>query len=236
MDILGILTFLFDVLRNILSLIGSLFAVYQGFIRIYPQKTHLLENKLFKPIKKFTNRNSIISFKFFKACSLKQNVTKESFCNDLEKFFANKKNIIIKPYDDKVEVHFNKSDISFDYIIHFDMNNDYGDFIDSILINQNSEVKLKNVKTFLENSFWILKDLLSIFSINHYSEKIEVVISSQKFTFFDNTFNILGDSILGNQWNISKEGDITQISSNVPSDLDIIDKIIDLILLNITTN
>ena len=115
------------------------------------------------------------------------------------------------------------------------MNNSSEEFIDSILINQNSEIKLKDVKIFLENSFWVLKDILNLQFIEDTSNKIEVVISSSKFTFFDNTFNILGNNILGDQWNISKEGDLTQISSNVLLNLDSINKIMDLILLNIKT-
>lgn len=226
---------LLGLLRDILSVIGTLFAVYQGLIHFYPEKTHLFENKLFKPIKKFSNRNSIMSFKFFKSCSISLDVTKESFCNELENFFANEKNILINSYDDKVKIHFNKNNVSFDYIIYFEMNNSSEEFIDSILINQNSEIKLKDVKTFLENSFWVLKDILNLQFIEDTSNKIEVVISSSKFTFFDNTFNILGNNILGNQWNISKEGDLTQISSNVLLNLDSINKIMDLILLNIKT-
>lgn len=223
-----------ELIRDIFSVIGTLFAVYQALIHFYPEKTHLFENKLFKHLKRITNRNALISFKFFKSYTVISDVTKKAFYNDLENFFSNETNILINNSSDEIKIHFNKNEVSFDYIIFFEME-DTGEFIDSILINQNSEIKLKDVKTFLENSFWILKDILNLQFIGNTSKKIEVVISSEKFTFFDNTFNILGNNILGNEWNISKEGDLTQISSNVLLNLDSINKIMELILLNIKT-
>ncbi len=235
MFIIDIIWKLIQLVIAILTLIGTLFTVYQGIIHFWPEKEYIIRYKLTKPIKKWINRNLPIDISFFKSCIITEKVDKELIFNEIKSLFSSKQNILVEFDKEYIKIHFNEVNFSFDYIITFEEYNAFNESEEYILIKQNSTVAFKDMSSFLNNSFWILRDLMDLDYFKDNTKKIEIVLSSKKFTFFDNTLRIFGD-INGNNWSISKNNDISLISMNVFYNLDSIEKVIEIILLNLSNN
>ena len=235
MFIMDIMWKLVQLIITILTLIGTLFTIYQGIVYFWPEKEYLIRYKLTKPIKKWINRSLPIDILFFKSCTITENIDKELIFNEIKNLFSNKNNILVEFDNACIKIHFNEINFSFDYVITFEEYDSFDEFDEYMLIKQNSTIAFKDMYSFLNNSFWILRDILELNCIKDNTKKIEMVLSSKKFTFFNNTLRILGN-INGDNWNIYKNGDISHISMNVFYDLDSIDEVIEIILLNLSNN
>lgn len=235
MLIINMISKLVQLMFTILALVGTLYTVYQAITHFWPEKEYIIRYKITKPIKKWVNRNLQINFSFFKSCDLNEDVDKELIFNEINYLFSSKQNIIVESENSDIKIHFNELNYSFDYIITFEEYESFDESVGYMLIKQNSTVNFKDVSSFLNNSFWILRDILDIDYIKDDTKKIEIVFSSNKFTFFNNTLRVLGN-INGDNWNISKDKDVFQISMNIPYNLDSINKIIEIILLNLSNN
>ena len=230
-----ILEMIWALFQYVLTLIGTIFTIYKIIIHFWPEKEYILRYKITKPIKKWVNRNLSINFLFYKSCELNDNINKELIFNNITSMFSHKHNIIVENNNSSIKVHFNETNFSFDYVITFEEYESFDEYREYILIKQNSTINFKDVHSFLSNSFWILRDLLEQEGINDTTKNIEIKFSSKKFTFFDNTLKLFGD-INGDNWTLSKDNNISTIFMKVPYNLDSINKIIEIILLNLSNN
>ncbi len=209
-----------SLIYNLLSIMGLLFMVIQFMEWILPYKINLFKNYINKPIRSFLNRETNIQSSVFKHYTSQEEL--DYVFNEFIEIFSEEHNFIkeIKPYS--LRLSFNKRDIPFDITITVNEKKRKLDLYYSHYFT----FKFKNFEKYINAQFDILSKLDKITTINSASNNIEINFSSDKFQYFNNFRNIIGESFYSDNLKVNfKENGKIEMNFSVENDINSIDYI-----------
>lgn len=212
--------FYLSYIYQIISVIGVLFIVIQIAEWILPYKINLFKNYVNKPIRAFFNRNTIIQSSIFKHYISQKD--EEYIFNEFIEIFSQEHNFIKEIKHCSLRVSFYKRNIPFEITITINENKNKLD----IYYNHSFKFKFKNFEKYINAQFDILNKLNMMKTINPTSNNIEIIFTSDKFQYFNNFRDIIGDSFYSDNLKIKfKEDGKIEMDFSVENDINSIDYI-----------
>lgn len=215
---------------NIVSVLAVLFAILQGIDWIFPGKFEPLKRWIFKPIMKFVRRNTKIEFVLIKSFDVNENTDIDFIEERLRSIFEG---IIIEKQDKYfLKGHLKRRNFDINLSLSI-LEDDYEEEI-SIILKQTSNIKLSKINDYLSTALWNLNDINDNFDDLTYStSNMDIAFSSNKFGLFRKLSGILGEDIRGDKLSLRIKDNNIDVNLNDKYEIDIIDKIVDVILLGL---
>ena len=199
---------------------GLLFMVIQFMEWVLPYKINLFKNYINKPIRSFLNRETNIDSSVFKHY-ISQEETNHIF-DGFIKIFSKEHNFIKDINSSFLRLSFNKRDIPFNILIN--VNEEKGKV--DIYYSHSFNFKFKNFEKYINAQFDVLNKLDNIKCIESSSNNIDINFSSDKFQYFNNFRDIIGDSFYSDNLKVKfKDNGKIEMAFTVERDINSIDYI-----------